>query len=346
MRGVWRLGLRESAQPAPAAFTPKAGAMRLIIQIPCYNEEGTLSATLAGLPRQIPGVDAIEILVIDDGSTDRTCEVARECGVRCIVRFTQNRGLAAGFAAGLDAAVRAGADIIVNTDADNQYHGGDIAALVGPILRGEADIVIGDRQTDLIPHFSWLKKRLQRLGSWVVRKVSNTNVADAASGFRAYSRQAALKLNVVSDFSYTIETIIQGAQKGLKIVSVPIRTNPVQRKSRLFRGISDYVRRQMTTVIRIYAMYQPLRVFMSLAALFGLPGLVLEIRFLYYFLSGRGGGHVQSVVLGGALLILAFICMIAGILADLIADNRRLLEDALYRVRRMEAGERSAGRDG
>jgi len=310
--------------------------MRLFIQIPCYNEEGTLAATLAALPRQVPGVDAIGILVIDDGSTDRTCEVARDCGVDHIIRFAQNRGLAAGFAAGLDAAVRAGADIIVNTDADNQYHGGDIAALVAPILRGEADIVIGDRQTDLIPHFSWLKKRLQKLGSWVVRKVSGAQVADAASGFRAYSRDAALRLNIISEFSYTIETIIQGAQKGLKITSVPIRTNPVHRESRLFRGLFDYVGRQMTTIIRIYAMYRPLRVFMWQAALFGVPGLALEIRFLYYYLAHRGMGHVQSVVIGGALLVLSFICIIAGILADLIADNRRLLEESLYRVRRME----------
>jgi glycosyltransferase involved in cell wall biosynthesis len=311
--------------------------MKLIIQIPCYNEEKTLPVTLADLPREIPGVDSIEVLVIDDGSGDRTVEVAREHGVHHLLRFTQHRGLARAFAAGLDAAVRAGADIIVNTDADNQYHGPDIAALVEPILRGEADIVIGDRRTDTIPHFSWTKKRLQKLGSWVVRKVSKTEVPDAASGFRAYSREAALRLNVVSDFSYVLETILQGASKDLKIVSVPIRTNPVTRKSRLVSSLPNYLRRQAETILRIYAMYEPLRVFSVIGGITITAGLALVIRFLYYYFIGRGAGHIQSVVAAGVLIILGFLILLGGLGADLIAANRKILEDMLYRVRRMEA---------
>ncbi len=311
--------------------------MKLIIQIPCYNEEETLPATLADLPREILGIESVEVLVIDDGSTDATADVARRLGVHHIVRFARNRGLATAFAAGLNAALTAGADIIVNTDADNQYHGADVTALVTPILRGEADIVIGDRQTHTIPHFSWTKKRLQKVGSWVVRRLSGLEVADAASGFRAYSREAALRLNVVSDFSYTLETILQAANEGLKVVSVPVRTNPVLRRSRLFRGILVYVRRQVETLVRVYAMYQPLRLFLWLGSLFALVGFAFEARFLYYFLAGRGGGHIQSVIIGGVLLVMGFFCMLGGIIADLIASNRKLLEDVLYRVRRQEA---------
>ena len=313
--------------------------MKLIIQIPCYNEEATLPVTLADLPRELPGIDRIEFLVIDDGSRDRTVEVARELGVHHIVRFTQHRGLAQGFAAGLDAAVQAGADIIVNTDADNQYCGADVAKLVEPILRGEADMVIGDRQTDSIPHFSWTKKRLQKLGSWVVRKISGTEVPDAPSGFRAYSREAALRLNVVSDFSYVLETIIQAAQKDLKIASVPVRTNPALRESRLVRSLPNYLRRQLETILRIYAMYEPLRIFSLVGGIAIVAGLALGIRFLYLFFAGNGGGHVQSVVAAGVLVILGFLVLLGGLGADLIAANRKLLEDMLYRVRRMEAGE-------
>ncbi len=315
--------------------------MNLIIQIPCYNEEKSLPETLAALPSEIPGIASIQLLVIDDGSADRTADVARELGVRHIVRFNRNRGLAAAFAEGLNTAINAGAHIIVNTDADNQYRGGDIAALIGPIMRGEADIVVGDRQTHTIPHFSWTKKRLQKLGSWVVRKLSGIEVADAASGFRAYSRDAALRLNVVSEFSYTIETIIQAANEGLKVVSVPVRTNVVLRKSRLFRGIPNYIRRQVETLVRVYAMYQPLRVFVWLGAVFALIGLAAEARFLYYFLAHQGSGHIQSVIIGGVFLVIGFFCILAGIIADLIASNRKLLEEALYRVRRLEASGRS-----
>jgi glycosyltransferase involved in cell wall biosynthesis len=319
--------------------------MKLIIQIPCFNEEETLPATVADLPREIPGVDSIELLVIDDGSTDATAEVARRLGVHGIVRLTKNRGLAAAFSAGLDAALKAGADIIVNTDADNQYYGPDVAALVAPIVRGEADIVIGDRQTHTIPHFSWTKKRLQKLGSWVVRRLSGAQIADAASGFRAYSREAGLRLSVVSDFSYTLETIIQAVNEGLKVVSVPVRTNPVLRKSRLFRSIPSYLRRQVETLVRVYAMYQPLRVFLWLGGVFAVMGLAVEIRFLYYFVAGRGAGHVQSVIVGGVLLVIGFFCMLGGIIADLIAANRKLLQDALRRLRRLEAeGSENPGR--
>ncbi|NIM06083.1 MAG: glycosyltransferase [Armatimonadetes bacterium] len=311
--------------------------MKLIIQIPCYNEEETLPKTLAELPREIPGVDSVEVLVIDDGSSDRTVEVARENGVEHILSFTQHRGLARAFAAGLDAAVRAGADIIVNTDADNQYHGPDIALLVAPVLRGEADIVIGDRRPGTIPHFSWMKRRLQRLGSWVVRKVSRTEVPDAASGFRAYSREAALKINVVSDFSYVLETILQAASKDLKIVSVPVRTNRVLRKSRLVSSLPNYLRRQTETILRIYAMYEPLRVFSIIGGATIIVGLALAIRFLYFFFTGQGGGHVQSVVAAGVFIILGFLILLGGLGADLVAANRKILEDTLYRVRRMEA---------
>ena len=322
---------RVSSGPIPLPLPAKA--LKLIIQIPCYNEAETLGQTIADLPTKIAGIGVIELLVIDDGSSDGTAEVARELGVHHIVRFTKNKGLAAAFAAGLDAAVKAGADIIVNTDADNQYCGADIAGLVQPVIRGKADMVVGDRQTDKIPHFSWLKKKLQKLGSWVVRKVSGLDVADAPSGFRAYTRDAALQLNIVSDFSYTLETIIQASEKDMKVISVPVRTNAQTRESRLFKGIPAYLRRQGETFTRIYSMYQPLRVFLTIGLLFAFIGLAMEMRFLYYFLIGQGSGHVQSVVAGGVAIVLGFICMLGGMLADLCAINRKLLEDALYRLR-------------
>ena len=307
--------------------------IKLVIQIPCYNEESTLAETIRDLPRELEGVSSIELLVIDDGSKDSTAALARRLGVHHVIRFTKNRGLAAAFSAGLDAAVKAGADVIVNTDADNQYRGEDIGRLLTPILSGDADMVVGDRNTDGIAHFSWLKKKLQRVGSWVVRKVSGLDVADAPSGFRAYSRDAAMKLNIVSDFSYTLETIIQAGEKDMKVVSVPVRTNPQTRKSRLFKGIPAYLKRQLETLMRIYSMYQPLRVFLGIGSIFVLAGFVLELRFLYYFLSGTGAGHVQSVVAGGISIVLGFLCMLGGMLADLCAINRKLLEDALYRLR-------------
>src|SRR6478735_1929767 len=269
--------------------------MKLIIQIPCLNEEETLPATLADLPRELPGFDVVEWLVIDDGSTDRTVEVARENGVHHIVRLTNNKGLASGFQAGLDAALKLGADVIVNTDADNQYYGPDIAKLVAPIVAGEADMVVGDREVMTIEHFSPLKKSLQRLGSWVVRQASATTVPDTTSGFRAYNREAAIQIMVVSKFTYTLETIIQAGKLLVAIDHVPIRTNPKTRESRLFPSVPAYVRRNALSIFRIYAQYEPLRVFWSLALLIGLASIGVWIRFAVSYVEGNGKGHVQSL---------------------------------------------------
>ncbi|MDZ7372492.1 MAG: glycosyltransferase family 2 protein [candidate division KSB1 bacterium] len=310
--------------------------MKLIIQIPCYNEEATLPITLAHLPREIPGVDEVEVLVIDDGSTDRTVEVARAHGVHHIVRLTNNKGLAEAFMAGLDASLRLGADIIVNTDADNQYNGRDIGRLIQPILEGKADMVIGDRQVDRVPHFSPLKKRLQKLGSWVVRQVSNTNVPDATSGFRALSREAAMRMNVVSRFTYTLETIIQAGKKNIALTSVPVSTNDKLRESRLFRSNWNYIKRSVSTIFRIYTMYEPLRTFAMIGGLLFASGVLIGVRFLYFYFTGRGEGHVQSLILAAILTIVGFQVGMIGLLADLIGSNRRLLEDALYRLKRLE----------
>ncbi|HEY64504.1 MAG TPA: glycosyltransferase family 2 protein [Caldilineae bacterium] len=310
--------------------------MKLIVQIPCLNEEATLPATVRDIPRQIPGVDEVEILVIDDGSTDRTAEVARELGVEHIVRFPRHRGLAAAFAAGIDACLRLGADIIVNTDGDNQYAGADIPKLIAPILAGEADVVIGDRQIDTIPHFSPLKKRLQKLGSWVVRQASDTMIPDTTSGFRAYSREAALRLNVVSDYTYTLETIIQAGKQRLALTHVPVRTNPQLRESRLIRSLPDYLIRSAETIVRIYAMYEPLRVFIAAGIFLLLGGLLLSLRYIYFIFQGEGKGHVQSVILASVLLIAGFQVILIGLVADLIAINRRLSEEILLRVKRLE----------
>ncbi|MEA3336419.1 MAG: glycosyltransferase family 2 protein [Chloroflexota bacterium] len=309
--------------------------MKLIVQIPCLNEEATLPATVRDIPRSIDGIDNVEILVIDDGSSDRTVAVARELGVEHIVRFRQNRGLAAAFSAGLDASLRLDADIIVNTDGDNQYAGSDISKLVAPILSEQADIVIGDRQIDTIPHFSTTKKRLQRLGSWVVRQASDTDIPDTTSGFRAYSREAAMRLNVVSDYSYTLETIIQAGKQRLALTHVPVGTNPVTRESRLFSSLPGYLRRSGETIVRIYTMYQPLRVFViaGLILLFG--GFLLSLRYVYFVTQGEGTGHVQSVIIAAVLLIAGFQVILIGLLADLIAVNRRLSEDILLRVKRL-----------
>jgi len=319
--------------------------MKLIIQIPCLDEEQTLPQTLADLPSEIPGVDVIEILIIDDGSRDRTVEVAREHGVRHIVSFPRNRGLAYAFKAGLDACLRLGADVIVNTDGDNQYRGEDIRAIVRPIVAGEADMVVGDRRTDQIAEFSFVKKKLQKLGSAVVRQVSRTGVADTTSGFRAFSRDAALQLNLVSEFTYTLETIIQAGQRRMAVTSVPIRTNPKTRPSRLFRGIPQYLRRSVGTILRIFLMYRPLTVFSWLGGLLFVAGFGVGVRFLYYFFTGDGSGHVQSVVLAAALLMIGVQIAVMGLLADLIGANRKLVEDVLVRVKRLEAGRR-AGDDG
>jgi glycosyltransferase involved in cell wall biosynthesis len=307
--------------------------MKLIIQIPCYNEEETLPITLKDLPREIPGVDEIEVLIIDDGSIDRTREVAAECGADHIVGFAANRGLARAFMLGMNACLERGADIIVNTDADNQYCGHDIPKLVVPVLEGRADIVIGDRQTQDIEHFSAFKKLLQRHGSSVVSMLSCTEIPDATSGFRAFSRDAALELNVLSNFSYTLETLIQAGRKHMAVVSVPIRTNEKLRDSRLFKSIFQFVKRSASTMIRVYTTHEPLKVFLSTGVVFLLAAVLLFVRFIVYFLMGEGGGHVQSLIFGAVLFLFAGFFATVGILADLINANRRLIEEVLKRVR-------------
>jgi glycosyltransferase involved in cell wall biosynthesis len=310
--------------------------VKLIIQIPCLNEEHSLPVTLADLPRSVPGFDQVEWLVIDDGSTDRTIEVARAHGVDHIVRLTNNKGLAQGFLAGLDASLKLGADVIVNTDADNQYSAADIPKLVEPILRGEADLVIGDREVMSIEHFSPLKKLLQRLGSWVVRRASGTNVPDTTSGFRAYNREAALQVQVVSRFTYTLESVIQAGKMLVAIDHVPIRTNPKLRESRLFGSMSSYVRTNAASIFRVYSQYEPLRVFLAAAAIVGLVALVVWARFIVLFIQGNGQGHVQSVVLGSMLFVVAVQLAALGVIGDLLAANRVLIQRTLERTRRIE----------
>ncbi len=315
---------------------------KLIIQIPCLNEAETLPGTIRDLPRTIPGIDAIEYLVVDDGSTDGTRDVALMSGVHHVVRFTTRKGLAAAFMAGIDASVKLGADYIVNTDGDNQYLGEDIAALLAPLLAGKADIVIGDRNIQAVAHMSVMRKRLQRLGSWVVRQVSNTNVPDTTSGFRAYTREAALRMTIVSDFSYTLESIIQAGKKKMAIAHVPIRTNRRTRRSRLFDSVWTYLKASAATIVRIYAMYEPLKVFGSIGLLLFGCGVGIGVRFLVYYYAGLGRGHLQSLILSAVLMIVGFQVGLIGLLADVISGNRKLLEDVLYRVRRLEL---EAGRD-
>lgn len=309
--------------------------MKLIIQVPCFNEALTLATALAALPREVPGFDAVEWLVIDDGSVDDTAARARECGVDHIVRHPVNRGLAAAFMTGIEACLRLGADVIVNTDADNQYEASDIPKLTGPLLAGSADLVVGARPIDQTDHFSWIKKKLQRLGSWAVRVASNTDVADAPSGFRAMTRDAAIRLNVFNPYTYTLETIIQAGQSNLRVRSVAIRTNPDLRPSRLVRSIADYVRRSLVTIFRVFTIYRPLSVFLWLAILIGTPGLLVGTRFLYFFfLRGEGAGHVQSLIFASLALTLAALSGLCGLLADLIATNRKLLEQINQRLLR------------
>ncbi len=310
--------------------------MKLIVQIPCFNEEAHLAETLAELPRSLPGFERVETLVIDDGSSDATAGVARRAGATYLLRFPVHLGLARAFEAGLDAALKLGADVIVNTDADNQYRGADIALLVQPILAGQAEMVIGDRAPHRLRHFGPGKRLLQRVGSWVVRQVSGTRVPDAASGFRAFSRRAALRLNVFSEFTYTLETIIQAGKKHIAIAHVPVQTNPEQRPSRLFGHVSLYVRRSIATLVRIYALYEPLRVFWRIGALCIAAGGVIGARFLYYYLARGGAGHVQSLILAAVLLIVGFQTMLIGLVADLIGSSRSLQEDTLVRVREIE----------
>lgn len=310
--------------------------MKLIIQIPCFNEEQQLPATLRDLPREVEGFDTVEWLIIDDGSSDRTIEVAREGGVDHIVKLTNNKGLAAGFQAGLDAALKLGADVIVNTDADNQYNGADIPKLVVPIVTGKADMVVGDRQVETIAHFSPLKVSLQKLGSWVVRQASSTTVPDTTSGFRAYNREAALQLVVVSKFTYTLETIIQAGKQLVAVDDVPIRTNEKTRESRLFPSMGAYVRRNSISIFRIYSQYEPLRVFWTAGALVGTVAAAVWIRFLVFWLQGEGAGHVQSLILGAMLFTGAMLLFALGVIGDLLAAQRTLSQRTFERVRRIE----------
>ncbi len=311
--------------------------MKLIIQIPCLNEEQTLPATIADLPREIPGIEVVELLVIDDGSTDRTVEVAREHGVEHIVRLTNNKGLAAGFQAGLDACLKLGADIVVNTDADNQYQGADVAKLVAPILAGEADMVVGDRQVGQIDHFSGSKKGLQRLGSWVVRRLSGTAVTDTTSGFRAYNREAALQLSVVDNFTYTLESLIQAGKMLVAVDQVTVGTNPQTRESRLFDSTGAYVRRNGPAILRIYARYEPLRAFATAGALVLLLALAAWLPFLIdWIFNGRSNGHIQSLILGAVLFIAAVQLFALGIIGDLLAGQRVMTQRVFERVRRVE----------
>jgi len=310
--------------------------MKLIIQIPCYNEEATLPQTVRDLPRALPGVDEIEYLVVDDGSTDRTAEVARESGVHHIIRLGRNCGLAHAFLAGLEAAVRANADIIVNTDADNQYRGEDIVRLVEPILDGQADIVVGDRGVAALEHFSPLKRLLQRWGSWVVGWAAGIPTPDATSGFRALTRESALRLTVLGDYTYTLETLIQAGARRMAVVFIPIRTNPQTRRSRLIQSIPSFLALSIVTILRFYTMYRPLRVFAALGGGFIVGGIVLGLRFLYLLLRGGGTGNVQSLILAAILTVVGFQVCLIGLMADLVRLNRKMLEETLYRVRQME----------
>ncbi len=312
--------------------------MKLIIQIPCYNEAETLKIALDELPKHIDGVDVIEYLIINDGSKDDTVQVARDWGVNYVVSFRNNKGLARGFMAGLDACLRNGADIIVNTDADNQYCGADIEKLIQPILRREAGMVVGERPIDDTEHFSPLKKKLQHLGSWVVRKASHTEVPDAPSGFRAYSRHTAMRLNVINEYTYTLETIVQAGRQKMAVTSVPIRTNAELRPSRLFSSMFGYVKKSMLTIGRALMMYKPLYCFTWVAGVFGIFGLGIGIRYLIYFFNGDGGGHVQSLILASMFIIIAVLCELIGLMGDVIAANRKLLEEIQFELRKMDYG--------
>ena len=309
--------------------------MKLVVQIPCLNEADTLPVTLAEIPRHIAGVDDVEVLVVDDGSTDGTPEIATEHGADHVIRFERTRGLAATFRAGIDAALSMGADIIVNTDGDGQYPGTDIPRLIAPILAGQAEIVIGDRQVSNVEHFSVTKKRLQALGSWVVRQVSGTKVPDTTSGFRAFTRNAAQRLNVISDYTYTLETIIQAGKKRMAIAQIPISPRET-RSSRLISSDWNYVKRSAATIVRIYAMYEPLKIFSYIGAVFLAAGLLLSARYIYFAWIGEGQGHVQSVIAAGVLLIVGFQIVLIGLVADIMGSVRRLIEEVLYRQRRLE----------
>ena len=310
--------------------------MKLIIQIPCLNEAGTLATALATLPRKVEGFDAVEWLVVDDGSTDGTAALARTLGVNHVVRHPVNRGLAAAFMTGIDAALRYGADVIVNTDADNQYEAADIPLLVRPILEHRADMVIGARPIGQTEHFSWIKKQLQHFGSWAVRLASRTDVVDAPSGFRAMTRETAMRLNVFNAYTYTLETIIQAGLSNLTVISVPIRTNPDLRPSRLVKSIPNYVKRSLVTILRVFVIYRPLALFVWVSAVLILIGTALGIRYLVFLAEGGGSGHVQSLILAALCIILGGLSFMIGLVADLIATNRKLMEQLNLRLQRIE----------
>ena len=310
--------------------------MKLIIQVPCYNEAETLEIALNDLPKHIDGIDTIEYLIINDGSKDNTVEVARRWGVHYVVHFGQNRGLAKGFMAGLDACLRNGADIIVNTDADNQYCGADIETLVRPILEGKSDIVIGSRPIDQTEHFSPLKKKLQHLGSWVVRRASKSGIPDAPSGFRALSREAALRLNVTNEYTYTLETIVQAGRERIPMEAVDIRTNGELRPSRLFHSMFGYIKKSILTILRTYVLYKPLTFFTLIGSIPFVAGLILGIRFLVYLFQGQSAGHIQSLILASTLLMMGFMTWVVGVLSDTISAERKILEDVQYHARRAD----------
>lgn len=324
--------------------------MKLIIQIPCFNEAETLPPTLADLPKTLRGIDTIEIAIVDDGSRDETAAVARRLGVHHVVRFPKNLGLAAAFRAGLETCVRAGADIIVNTDADNQYNAEDIQALIDPILEGRAEIVVGDRRPGELPHFSWIKRRLQNFGSWVIGKASGLHTPDATSGFRAFTREAALHTIVHGGYSYTLETLIQAGSRRRAVEFVPVRVNPQTRPSRLMKSMSHYIRSSSVAIVRAYTTYRPLRVFGWLGLAFIVAGLIPGLRFLwFFFVTGERTGHIQSLILTAILVIVGFQVLLIGLLADLLSSSRKLLEELLYRIRVLEMaapGERTPAADG
>lgn len=313
--------------------------MKLIIQIPCYNEEETLQTALNDLPKHMDGIDIIEYLIINDGSTDHTVDAAKSWGVHYIVNFAKNKGLAKGFMAGMDACLKNGADIIVNTDADNQYCGADIEKLVRPILEGKSDIMIGERPIDQTAHFSPLKKKLQHFGSWVVRIASNTDVPDAPSGFRAYSREAAMRLNVTNEYTYTLETIVQAGREKIAMDSVPVHTNAQLRPSRLFHSMFGYVKKSMLTIVRAFIMYKPLKFFTVLGSVPFLLGMGTGMRFLVYMYLGQADGHVQSLILASTLLMIGFMTYMIGLQADIIAANRKIIEDVQYHIRQIHYGQ-------
>ncbi len=315
--------------------------MKLVIQIPCYNEADALPFTLRDLPRALPGFDAVEWLVIDDGSADQTEQIARKLGVNHVQRLAIHAGLARAFIVGLDAALRAGADVIVNTDADNQYDARDLPALVRPILENRADIVVGDRGIVSVAHFSSSKRWLQRLGSGIVARLAGMHVPDAASGFRAFSREAALRMIVLSDYSYTLETLIQAGTRSLRVAYVPVRTRPELRPSRLMQSIPEYLAQSALTLLRAYAMYKPMRIFLIAGSLLILIGLAPAARFLYFYFAGSGSGHIQSLIFAAVFLIVGFQVLLIGLLADLIGLNRKILEELLYRVKKLEQSRQS-----